>query len=395
MSNITVAMTTQDSASRAHHPYSPSKLQSLEASPLYEGIDGDTEASLAGTLQHDVTEQDHIDLDDPRLLDSQMQAVLQCRGYRDSILKTYAEPPSILKELYIPIDNEKVQDATGKEWNGTTAGYLDLALVSKDGTKADIFDWKFGLWSVEPAENNLQGIAYLLGLVTQFPSLATVTVHFVMPHRDEIDSHTFTRDQFPALYLRVKLVVQRAIEARKRLKEGIEQCNPTTSSCLFCGRLGKCKPVMEVVLKLGKKYRSIEIPDNVTPSLIGDIAQSSQLMEIATLMDAWSKATKRQITEHAIDNPDWLPEMYAMQSRANTNILDYKAVREAAKLCGVTDAQLESATKLGMTDIHKAIRDAQPRGEKDAAVEAFTENLIASGAAEKEPAIYFLRRLKT
>jgi len=383
-------------STRQHHPYSPSKLQALEASPLYESGSEETEAALTGTLQHAIVEEEHLDIDDDRLLDTQYNAIQACRNYRNTVLQSYAEPPTVLKEAYLRIDDEEVQDDRGNKWDGITAGYLDLAFISADELKADLLDWKFGFWSVEPAETNLQGIAYLLSLVKRYPKLETVTVHFVMPHRDEIDSHTFYKEQFPALYLRIKTVVARAIEARRLIKEtGQEQCNVRTASCLFCQRLGRCQIAAALVLKVSRKYQPIEVPAELNPSVVTDTAQSTQRMELATLMDAWAKATKRQMVEYAIDNKDWVPDHYVMQERSNTEIKDYEAVRAAARLCGVTDEQLKKAEKIGMTELHKAIMDAQPRGEKDAAIRAFTENLLASGAAVKEPPTYFFRRLKS
>jgi len=387
-------------AERFHHPFSPSKLQPLEVSPLYEGETGDTEASTAGTKQHDFAERDVIDIDDPALLDSEMAAVLSCRVYRDKVLQNYAEPPTILKEEYLPIDDEVIigpgEHGPETRWAGTTAGYADLCIISKCVTFADILDWKFGLWSVEPTENNLQGIAYLLGLFFRYPTLNKITVHFVLPHRDEIDHHTFHREQFQALYLRVKSVVARAVEARTMLRERkMENCRVTTASCLWCARKGRCETLAGLVLKVGKKYSPVAIPDDLTPSAIHDAASSTQLMELSTLMEAWSKAVKKQICEYAIDNTDWMPEQYKLVERSDTKILDYKAVEKSALACGVSQEQLDAMKKIPMTELHKVIMDLQPRGEKEAAVTAFKEDLLASGASEKEPAIYFLQRLKT
>ena len=386
---------------RKHHPYSPSKLQALEASPLYEGKEGESEASTAGTTQHEYTDKETIDIDDPALTDKEYNAVMACRSYRDSILATYRVPPIVLKEAYVRVDDEDLivigKDNVPVHWLGTTAGYLDLALIGAgEGKRADLFDWKFGLWSVEPAETNLQGIAYLLSLVKSYPSLEQVTVHFCMPHRDEIDSHTFYKKDFPMLYLRVKTVVARAIEARKLISAGgPERCTATTSSCLFCARLGNCKIAADFCIKVGKKYDPVLVPANVTPSLVGDMAESGTLMEVATLMEAWSKAVKRQITEHAIDNKDWVPDRYKFMTRADLKVKDYEKFREEAIATGISPEALDKVKEYPLTKVCKMISDAQPRGEKEATVKAFRENLTVSGIAEREPEVYFLQRIKS
>jgi len=373
---------------RAHHPFSPSKLQYLEASPLFKGEDHETEKSLAGTKQHDATEDDKFSLDDPRLNDEEAEAVLACRNFREDIKRKH--PGGIaLSEVYLPMDDDKLE-VDGVIWEGTTAGYLDFAWIRAGGTEAEICDWKFGLWSVEPAENNLQGIAYLLSLVFAYPSLKKVTVHFVCPHQNSVDSHTFTSDQFNNLSLRVKTVVSRALQARKD-----SNCTATVSTCLWCANKGTCPVLAKFALKVGHKYAPAEVPENVTPSLMTDPASSTQLCGIADLMAAWAKAVRAQLTAHAIENEDWLPEGYVMRSRQDNKILDWKGIRAAAKAAGVTEAQLDEAMRITLTPIDKAISDMSERGGKKIAVAAFKESLVQQKLMEKESPIYFLERLKT
>lgn len=385
-------------ATRLHHPFSPSKLQYLEVSPHWTGeANSESEASLAGTAQHDAAE-DHTDIDDPRLEDHQAEAVAMCKGYRDQIIAKYPGG-SVLKEVYLPVDGATVLDDAGNSFPGTTGGYVDLAVISADRKIAEIADWKFGLWSVEPAENNLQGIAYLLGLFYKFPSLEEITVHFVMPHREEIDFHTFKREQFPALLLRVRTVVARARAARSNpAPDGTVQagkCSVTVSSCLWCGNLGKCVPAATFSLKVGHKYSPALVPANVQPSLMSDPAKAKQTMEISQLMAAWAKAVRAQITLKAIEEDVWLPEGYVLRSRADNEVVDPVKIMDAARKLGVSDKDIEAARSIKMTPLNKSVSDLSPRGEKKAAVEKFREDLLASGALVKEAPIYFLERLKT
>lgn len=381
------------SGERKHHPFSPSKLQALEACPGYSSkSNSDNAASLAGTLQHSAVEEG-ISLDDPSLSDEHAEAVLACKNYRQTILDRYPGGTTV-QEVYLPVDDVKFfvpGDPT--EWVGTTAGYLDFAVISADGTQAEICDWKFGLWSVEPAENNLQGIAYLLGLVKRYPNLRTVAVHFVMPHRNEIDFHTFTSDQFPALYLRVQVVVARALAELR--KSGTQQRECRVGNCLFCGNLGTCPAAAGFVLKVGKKYSPAEVPDNVTPSLLSSAAASSQMMAIAHLMETWAKAVRSQITARAIEDDDWLPEEYKLMSRAENSVKDWFAVVQAARKAGVSKAAIREALTIRMTPINEAISANNPRGQKKAAMKDFTDGLLQAGILEKDEPVYFLQRLKS
>lgn len=370
------------SNTRRHHPFSPSKLQYLEASPHWiPEPDTATEASERGTAQHDAAEHG-VHIDDPRLADHEAIAVALCKSYREELIAQAGPDATVLQEEYLPIDDKD-----------TTAGYIDCAIISADSKTADIIDYKFGLWSVEPAVNNLQGIAYLLGVYHKYPTLEKITVHFLLPHRNEIDTHTFTKGQFDSLLLRVKTVVARAKSARE--KGDTEHCNATVGTCLFCGNKARCKALANFILTVARKYAPLRVPENVTPSLMLDPEQATAQIEIADLLQAWAKAVRAQITAKTIEDEQFLPGGYELRSRADNTVKDWKAIVRTARKAGVPKQVISEAMSLKMTPINKGIEDAFPRGEKKAARESFTQSLLDTGALEKEPAVYFLQRLKT
>lgn len=379
-------------AERAHHPYSPSKLQYLEVSPCYCSDEKKvSQKSLDGTAQHDAAEE-HVNIDDPALTDTQAGAVAMCKSYRDGIIAKY--PGAIvIKEEYLPVDDCRITNSRGVVFHGTTAGYLDVAILSADKKRAEILDWKFGAWSVEPAENNLQGMAYLLGLYHKFPTLEEVTVHFVLPHREEIDVHTFKKPQFEEMLLRVKTVVARAHFAQT--KGDFSACKVMTPCCMFCGNKAICDKLAETVLKVGNKYSPVKIPENVTPSLFLDPKTATQSMEIAQLMEAWAKAVRAQITAKSIEDDAWTPDGYKLKSRADSEIVDQAKFVALLKSLGVTDARLEQCKKFNLTATNKAVADLNPRGEKEKAVIKFREQALLDGALVKESPIYFLERNRT
>jgi len=391
---------TPAAATRLHHPFSPSKLQYLEACTRFDNAQSaDTTKSEAGTRQHDAAE-DPVDIDDPRLEDHEALAVAACKKYRDEIIALVTRgtggpdgTPIILKEEYVHVDNELASDAAGNLFKGTTGGYLDLAIISADKKFAHILDWKFGLWSVEPAENNLQGIAYLLGIYRLFPTLEKVTVHFVMPHRNEIDTHTFHREEFLGLLLRVKVIVARASDAR--LAKDWNEATMTTGTCLFCANIGRCPKVAEFAVRLGKKYNPLAIPAEVNPSLMFDAAGATQAMEVAQVMEGWAKGTRQRITAKAIEEDVWMPQKYVLRARQDTVVVDQDKFVEAAKAFGVSDSVIAGAKKYKVEPIYKAIRDQAPRGEKEKAEEVFREENLKAGITDKEQPIYFLERIKS
>lgn len=375
---------------RLHHPYSPSKLSYLEVCPHWTGEESsNTEASEAGTMQHDAVEHEDIH---EGLDDKQANAVADCIKFGNDRIALYPGCTQI-KEDYLPIDDKTVKDGKGKEFKGTTGGYCDLSIISADGKVAEIIDYKFGLWSVEDADTNPQGIAYLLGLLKRFPTIETFNVFFLLPHRDEIYQHTFKRTEFDGLRLRVTTIVARAQEAV--LNGDTATGNPTVSGCLFCGLKGKCKALAGFALKLGKKYSPLVIPPQLTPSLMGVSEHATETMGVAQVLEAWAKAVRTQITLRTIESEDWLPTGYKLRSREDKKIVDWKKLLKFAKAAGISREDRRSAFSVKMTPLNKAISANAERGAKKEAVSTWTDMLIAEGVLEKEMPIYFLERIKT
>lgn len=414
-----------DAATRLHHPFSPSSLQCRENNPCWKSLpDTSSEASERGTMQHDAVDTAEIPAE---LTDKEAMAVEACktffadalagcpghnkpsaRGLRDIRLAT------VINEIYVSIDERIITDAAGNEFKGTTGGYLDRAFVSPDGTYAEIFDWKFGAWSVEPAANNVQGISYLLGLVRLFPKLKTVKVHFVMPHRDEVDWHVFTCDpnfpladfcmenhgaatmhepQFADLRLRITTIVERARRATE-LKD-FSACKPTAGACLFCGNLAECTSVAAFALKLGKKYAPLQMPENITPSLVIDPANTKARLEAASVMSAWAQAIRAQETAKCIEDENWIPSDYVLRTRKSSKIVDEVKLEAIARQVGLTEQQIQSAKEFSMTPLNKAVRSNAPRGNKDKSEEDFKSALLENGALEEGQPTVWLERLKS
>lgn len=359
--------------SRVHHPFSPSKLQSLEACPCYEGTNTDSEASRAGTRQHDAVEAAE---DNAVLEDHQAIAVAQCVAFAEKVAAQYPGG-TILKEQYLPIDDSRIG-----EFEGTTAGYLDFSIISACGTKAEIVDYKFGQHAVEPAENNLQGIAYMLGLKRRFPRLQLCRVQFVMPHRDELDSHTFklTDEEVAKHHTRIRAIVQRAVRSR----DNFDNAKPSVSACLFCARIGECPRIVETALKVGQKFAPLQIPANVTPTLIQDPEDTSLGIKLAQVMDAWAKSFRARATEKAVTDPDFIPEGYILVPMERRKVISAKKVIDIAKqfLPPEQWEALDSLSDIPITKVEALVKLVSPRGQKGKVVDEMGQKLLAEGAVE-------------
>jgi hypothetical protein len=412
-----------DANTRVHHPFSPSKLQALEACPKYESHSTDSAASRAGTIQHDAVDGES---DSAHMTDNQALAVAECLAYADSIAKKY-KGGTVIKENYLPIDNEIIEitetDGTGKldpnpaanpfpgvetvQWTqpivtkrfrGTTAGYLDYAVVSTDETEAEIIDWKFGQWAVESTENNLQGIAYMLGLKKRFPKLKRCTIHFVLPHRDELDVHAFdlNDENLMLFHTRIRRVVRAAQDARKD-PNNFAAANPNTGACLFCALIGQCPKVTEMVARVSEKFAPLQVPQNVNPTMILDPEDTAIGIQFAAIAKTWAESFRARATEKSITDPDFIPTGYTLETRTKRKVLNARLFADVAKkfVPVSMDAEIEKLFDLPIGGVEEVIELATPRGQKSKAVEAFGKAALEAGAIEMGQPFAFLKMSTT
>ena len=376
-----------EAATRVHHPYSPSTLQSREACPCWTPSGGTTEAAEAGTMQHDAAE---VGLDDPRLTDAQAAAVAQCRAFCDDLASKFPGA-LLLSEQYLPVDDEKVAAPDGALFLGTTAGYMDWGLVTADRLHGELVDFKFGAHAVEDALHNTQGIAYALGLLKKFPTLRDITVTFLLPHRDEVDQHTFDMTDAGALLLRIKAIVHRALEANRA--GDFRTARPSVSACSFCGRLGTCPKVAELALKVGRKYRPIDIPESLTPSLMLDPAQVGLGLQVAQVLKAWAEAYRAQATQKTILSDEFVPEGYKLVSSTKRSVRKAMGLVEIAREF-LPEAQWPLLVELfdvPLGPVEKLISAAAPRGSKEDTVEEFGKRILEAEVVEEGEPYAYLR----
>lgn len=377
---------------RIHHPYSPSKLQLIEACPKYASSFTDSEAAATGTKQHNVAETGE---DDATLPDEKILAVIECQKFVEERIALYPGC-TVFREDYLPIDGLEVPcPKTGKPFKGTTAGYLDVGIVSADWKTAEIADFKFGQNAVEKASNNLQGFGYLLGLFKRFPSLEKITVWFVMPHRDEVTGAEFKRDQFDGMYLRIVTVVRRAIEANKNPEDF--SMAVANGGCIFCDLIGKCPKVAETVLRVGKKYRPLDFPESISTNVFKDPAQIEKGLKLAQLLKVWAEAYRSGATAKTIDDKNFIPEGFDLVQMTKRSVKDARALGEFAKSFLNTPelvAQVERLYDIPIGKLEKLVSLAAPRGSKETTVEKFGEEALKAGHIVSGQPFAFLRQSK-
>lgn len=396
---------------RPHHDYSPSTLQSLEACPCYQSKQSDTPhpRTVIGTLSHGVTETGE---DNPELGDEDASKVVECIEFferRKQIMEENRErharlhiedevpPIEVLRETYLPIDDRVFTDLLMPPYGepgeprtvqGTTAGYIDCALIDHTNAYAEVMDWKFGRWPVEQADNNLQGIAYALGMFKRYPKLKKVKYYFKQPNLDYITDHTITREDVDALYLRIQVVVAKARAARQA--GDFKTARAYVPACNFCKHIAVCPVVTDFVCKVGSKFSPLDIPPDITPSLVHSLADTKLGFQLAAVVEVWAQAFRSAVTSRVVRRAAEPPEGYKLESREPREIADPIKYREIA-LRYLTEDEYTTTLKAAFGSVETLIANKAPRGQKTSQVEAFAREVEECGAVVRKKSYTFLR----
>lgn len=411
--------TPTPAAERAHHRYSPSKLQSLEACPCYSNREDAVvhERSAAGTKAHAVTESG---IDDNTLSDDDASAAAECLDFvehhrqlmlADRARAVEAEHQRLrnvelgdnniddvaegsvsevleVKEVYLPIDDVVLPDGTLH----TSAGYCDHAIISHCRTHAVMMDWKYGRWIVTAAPENTQGIAYSLGLFKKFPTLQRIRFFFKMPLLEHVSEAVFTRDQIPALYLRIQTIVARAVVAQQT--GDFKTANPTVPVCNFCGNLGKCPAVAAIAIRVAKKFHPLGVPDDITPTALHSARDTVAGLALAGTVACWAKAYRTQTTDRILRMEADIPPGHKIQIKSDREVADPEKYKSVA-LRRLTPEQYEKSCTVVFGRVEGYIKDAAPRGTKKAAIDDFNTELETEGAIVKGQPYSFLKAVST
>lgn len=385
------------SQERKHHPFSPSKLANLEVCPCYESRESSHVRTIAGTLAHKVAETGE---DDHRLSDEDAAAAAECMDFveqRRLLMQARADafhrqlggnPKKYrikeFKESYLPVDDISFGDGE----KSTTAGYVDLCLMDWDGKYAELVDYKFGLWPVEEAKSNLQGLAYILGLFKAYPKLESIRLFFKQPLLQSISEALVTRADIPAIYLRIQVVVARAREARKA--GDYSMANPTVPVCNFCANIGKCTKVAELALKVGNKFHPLGVPDNITPTMIMSTKDTTLCVHLAQAVSIWADAFKRQLNDRVLRGECEVPPGMKLQTRQDREIVDPDAFQSVVESYIGPAAYIKCCTP-AFGKVEDEVSDRAERGQKSAAIKELGEELMKKGAVKLGEPYAFLK----
>jgi len=343
----------------AHHRYSPSKLKLLSLCPGYEGDDEPSLAAEEGTRLHLAAETgDMTGLDD-----EQRALVATCLEYVDTVT---ADCATVLREQHL-----KVLGGGEKGTEGTAD------VVAVNGAHAHIIDYKFGRVAVPPAEENLQGFAYALGAFDEFDA-ESVTVHFLLPRRDEVSRAVFSRAEYKRLALAVAEVLN-GCRLFATLGRPASMLAPSPTACRWCAARGRCEALSTPCVALAERSNGgLVMPTETNPALMST-DQLTQALGVEGILIAWAERFSKACKTEAIQRLKAGSPVpgYAIKRKSGAREID-DAVAASAILAdkfGFDAGDIARCTRLKLGDVEKVAAEKAGRGKGAAAKERLNEAL--------------------
>lgn len=323
---------TTTPAPRPHAEFSPSGLKSLEVCPSFRNRKGTNEKAERGERLHGHVERN----DAASLTDVEEQRQVQfCLDYYGNLVSQLKGTVEVVDEAILPIgenvflngnpDNRAVGEvgADGAPVGYATFGYPDRLVLHDDGI--EILDWKFGEWETPDAVDNLQGMAYAVGVFETYLACEKVTVHFVQPPLNKSTKVELTRNDYALLRARILRIIQeaKADEASKRVFN--------KDTCRFCARLALCEAPQKAITSLAKSYQSgvrLDIGKwpTVHSSQVTDADTAEQMLEVAGIATEWASSVKRHVLESVLNAKIKLNNYAITERKGRTDITNSESV---------------------------------------------------------------------
>ena len=271
-------------------------------------------------------------------------------------------------------------------------GTADRVIIT--GLHGDLIDFKFGRNPVDDADINIQGQAYLLGVMDKYPDMETATVHFLLPRRDEVLKHDYTRADMEEIRLRLMIVVEKATTEAVAL-------NPNTEGCRFCSKRISCPALTDKLFPLAKKYLAesedfeLEFLDKYDPAKVDDPFIIGKMKNVAQVLDKWSDAVSKQALKVAVEDGEQIPGYDVFYRKATQSVPVGQAVDALKNQMSeqeILDACTTSIRALGKVASDKAKRGKKAMARADVEAALLREGVIQD--SDELPAKPYLRKNK-
>jgi superfamily II DNA or RNA helicase len=349
---------------RAHARYSPSSLIYRELCSGWENDNDpnrDTTAADEGTRCHEAMEKESTD----GLTEEQALMVEMCLGYIED-LKT--PTTKVYKEERLRILDQ--------------FGTADWILI--DGRSAHLVDTKFGRKSVPDAEFNAQLQAYAIGLWDRWVHVDELTIHILLPRRDEVSVHTFTRGKHYAdIKLRIETIIARAKKADPAA------FNPSVKACQYCGKKGSCAKLAESMLTKAESINSgaskidLDNPDQV-----------AEILQLIPIFEGWASKFKEEVLRKAIYEGFTIPGFALLERATSRSINSAFGAWEVLKDKMPVEKFLESVSRVSITDLEKNFASCAEKGKKAQSKQELDDLLRDAGLLKEESTIKYLKQVE-
>lgn len=370
---------------KVHSLYSPSGYKWLKYCPGYVGDKKSKvhPVTLEGTAIHKALEDSDVsELND----DEQILAVEDCEKFQLEALQKFLRPDLAYDEYPSPAHPGELKlmvDSQRQSW-----GYLDKLYVQ--GDQALLIDYKAGYKRVDPAQTNLQGKGYTVGVFNAFPLVNTVFVRFIQPRINSVTDGLFHRSDLPALRAEIAELIDNA----KNFHGELEKTHPGVLPCLYCGRRLSC-PVMSGFMQLiVSKLEQLGVP---TEFSIGSLRNNpEQLARLLNVKDLITKLVEdaTDAAKELIASGQEVPGYELKERKGRTSVTDVAAAAEVCHKLGITDDDFIKAVTVSLTSLKEIAKSKAERGSKTAMEEILLTKLSNAGALSISDSTLTLKAVK-
>lgn len=285
-------------------------------------------------------------------------------------------------------------DLTSLGLPGCEHGTADVAMLNPAMTRFAVVDYKLGKWEVDAPEDNVQFFAYVLGGFVKWGEDLVGEVLCLQPRCDVVGTAEFTRDQIPAMRLRLKTIVERAEDLEAELGNSIglavvdPRFNPQPGLCEFCANVGWCPAVVQFALKINP---GPQLPDTLDPYKCPE-DKLGALYAWAKITEESGKALAKAIVGLAGDGYG-IAGYNLINSSGKSSVCDpLGLLEELGKRYNITAEQLLTCAEISIGKIEEIIAKGVPEGGKAAAKDEARAVLMGGGYFSQNGGYSYLKK---
>lgn len=245
------------------------------------------------------------------------------------------------------------------------------------GSKGHVIDYKFGRGYVASAEENLQGKGYVIGSFDKHSELEEITLHFIIPRRNEVTSHTFHRSELEELRAEIITLLDRVYSPDAKPHAG--------SYCNWCVHQSTCSETLGKALIMAEKLE-IKIPDNADPEIMTPETLGTMALPLAKALKGWIASVEKRATGMAKDGVE-IPGHKLMSRKKPAKFEN--SIHLYDDISHLIDQDIFIAcSKPLLGELEKAVWATAPESQRDQAVEEFRTAVEENNLNQGEETTY-------